>query len=211
MRGAHPRPPQRWIAPLPSLAATPRLPSRRISSGARRDSDAGGGRGGEAARGPGRPPRRSPEGKGARSPAAPAQDTGGAQRGSAPSTRRAGEGGLCVRLGPQPAKRDPACPRYSQARPAAAPAFVPGGKPPRGARVGLQGGAGEARTPLEASSASKCTSRPRGRRTGRFPRIHTFVATGEPSTWASRRPVTLREVYPQGPLPSAPRPPRIPT
>lgn len=68
-------------------------PPARFGSGARFGWDAGGGRGSEAARGPSRPPRWSREAAGARPPAAPAQETGGAERthrGSARSTRRAG-------------------------------------------------------------------------------------------------------------------------
>lgn len=121
--------------------------------------------------------RRSWAGKGVQPPAAQAPQAGGAKRThrrAALSTRRGGEWWL-VALGPHPGKhlsslRDPGVSAILRRRPVAAPAFVPGGKPARRARVGLRGeknrkkgksGAGEEPRPeLLASAPGKLALRP---------------------------------------------------
>lgn len=188
--------------------------------------------GGEAAGARGRGSR---AGKGVQPPAAQAPQARGAKRtrrSAALSTRRGGERWL-VGLGPHPARhlsslRDSGVSVIFRRRPVAAPAFVPGGKPARRARVGLRGekkrgkgkgGRGEGKSgrrprapgegPLGSQpcvQASKRASRCRGLGTRRDARIRTLADTEETSTWGPWRPVTPRDGSRAGsrPLPRHP-------
>lgn len=104
-------------------------------------------------------PRGSQEGKGAQQPAAPAQETGGAERiHRSPALSVAEEScGSFVRLGPHQRsagapRATPACLRYTDADQAAVPGFVPGGKPPARSSVGRQGEGGSLKRALGLSS-----------------------------------------------------------